>query len=155
MGCTVRWLITKRMTTWIRNMVLTWPGETISWKEVCAVVTKEYPAGHWRRQTLSRNKDIQAAFESTKRRLHLQADGRRTNGKAPRRAPSDGANSGTWDYHLDEIAKLHGRIAGLEKTIAGLERQFVRWQANADKEGLTLQKLDAPIPRADLGWVDK
>jgi hypothetical protein len=142
---------------WLRETILAWPGPTITWEAVREALAKKYPTAVWKRQSLARHPTLQKAFESTKRRLLTEREERKEKallaaGKSKRKSRP---KTGTDEFFQDRIAFLETRVDQLEKENAGLKQRFFRWQRNATRAGLPLERLDRDIPQIDRGQADE
>ena len=110
-----------------------WSGK-LGWESLCDAVA---PAIGTRptRQTLSAQRRIKAAFGDKKERLKGDLQETKT--------PPSLAIAGQRIKRLDE------ENARLKKENSRLLEQYVVWQYNAYRHGLTDEKLNAPLPVID------
>ena len=154
---TPRFRISRSIRKWIRDTILAWPENTITWEAVRDVVRKKYPDAVWKRQTLAKNDELQKAFQDTKRRLLRQREEAATKESTTsgKTAKPPRPKSGTDNFYQVRIAFLETRVRELETENTGLKEQFVRWQRNAFIAGMTMQQLDRPLLPIDRGQADE
>lgn len=116
----------------IVSLVNTWPeGTQLTWEALGTLVVRDLglrPA----RSTLSRNKEIAVAYRT--RKGHLR----------------EGLDTPAFDrFPTKRLERLTAENAQLKCQVQLLEEQFVRWQYNARKHGMTRAQLDARMPFAD------
>ena len=104
------------------------PHTRITWEALGTRVARNLGI-HPARSTLSRNKEIAVAYRT--RKTHLRA--------GPDTSVSD-------RFPTKRLKRLSAENAQLKRQLQLLEEQFVRWQYNARKHGLTRAQLDAPMP---------
>lgn len=122
----------------IIKLILNWKGGRLTWDAICdscQPLVGKRPT----RQSLSKNSDIVAAYESVKA---IQKAGPQL------RQPTS-------------LQVAAGRIAGLESQNQRLreenrllKQQFVLWQYNAYRRGLREHELNQPLPLIDRGRED-
>lgn len=119
----------------IINLIRGWPDETVSWEGVCQAcepVLQYVPT----RQGLSAHQAIQDAFKARKAGLKVTAPA-----KMP--LPSSLAVAG------QRISYLNATAAELRLKNDRLSEQLMVWLYNARARGLTIEQLNAPLPRID------
>lgn len=131
--------LSKRNIETIVNHILGWGDEKLTWE---AVVEEIEPLIGFKttRQTLYKKKDIRVAFKSRKSGIRQKGTGK------PK--PSN------LNVAADRIARLKSENKMLSLKNAELLEQFVRWQYNAYKYGLTEKKLNEPMPEIDRERTD-
>lgn len=114
------------------SLIDTWPdGSALTWEALRDRVERRLfirPS----RQTLHRQDHIRIAYRSRKDALRAGAGADR-----PRRV----ANA--------RLNRLDAEVARLERELGAAYERLARWQYHAYKHGLTMQQLDAPMPRVD------
>jgi hypothetical protein len=153
----IRVVIAGEPKKWLRQTILAWPGPTIEWEDVRAALQKKYPTATWKRQSLYRHPVLRNAFRSAKLRLLTEREERNEKalieaGKATRKSRP---KAGTDEFFQDRIAFLEAHVDRLEKENAGLKQRFVRWQRNAARHGLPMERLDRDIAQIDRGQADE
>ena len=118
--------------TSIVSLINTWPeGTRVTWDELGTRIERKLgirPA----RSTLSRNKEIAAAYRT--RKAHLR----------------EGLDSPVLDrFPTKRLKRKTAEVAQLERQVQLFEEQFARWQYNARKYGITKAQLDALMPFVD------
>lgn len=132
--------ITKREKQIIIDTIIGWSDSSITWEEVCdecQTILNHRPS----RQTLSYHKEIIEAFKSKKNGIK--------NGKNMLKKPS------SLSIAADTIFRLESDCYRLEQENKALKQQFVFWQFNAYKYGITEQQLNEPLPPVDRGRTDR
>lgn len=122
----------------IVHLILNWKGEKLTWDvicESCQPLIGKRPT----RQSLSKNPDIVAAYESLKEA--------QKNSPALRQPTSLGIAAG-------RIASLERQNERLKEENRRLKQQFVVWQYNAYRRGLKEHDLNQPLPLIDRGRDD-
>jgi hypothetical protein len=124
----------------IVEVIRAWPSDKITWEMICehvAGVIGNRPT----RQTLNAHFQIKAAFAAKKGGLKIHG---------PRTAmPSSLAVA------AQRIARQRSEIDELQTRNARLLEQFVKWQYNAYKRGMTEDQLNQPLPRIDRERTDR
>jgi len=126
--------LSKRDVEAVVNHILGWGDEKLTWNAVLDSI--ESLIGYKpTRQTLYANQDIRDAFKSRKTGI--------------RQKGIDKPKPSNLNVAADRIAHLRAENDMLKKKNAALLEQFVKWQYNAYKYGLTEQKLNEPLPMID------
>jgi hypothetical protein len=115
------------------DLIDAWPGK-LSWDGLCekgAEVLGFRPT----RQTLSAHQAVKAAYDAKK--LHVKT------GLMPSKRPESLAIA------EQRIRKLESEVARLNFENERLIEQFIRWQYNAQKRGISKALLDDPLPVID------
>ncbi len=115
------------------NGRLTWPALIRAIQEAKGI---EYA-----RQTLHNNGSIRSAY------LAYQEQRRSHAPKAP--STSSRRSNKDSESESERVARLNHLIAQLTKERDLLLERFARWAYNASSRGLTVDILDAPLPRID------
>lgn len=115
-----------------------WQGR-LTWDSLCEASSKQV-GKRPTRQSLNAHKQIKQAFADKKERLKgdLQEI----------KAPPSLAIAG------QRIKRLEEENARIKKESSRLLEQYVVWQYNAYRHGLTEEKLNAPLPRIDRERTD-
>ncbi len=152
-----RFVITAAIRDWIRAKILAWKDPVIRWDAVREVVRKKYPKAVWKRQSLAKFPELQQAFNDTKRRLLREREERQAGAKVRAGRPAKRAKEkpGTDGFAQERIAYLEGRVRDLEVENTRLKQRFVRWQRNANRAGISLEKLDRELLGIDRGQADE
>jgi hypothetical protein len=108
--------------------------EKLRWETLCDEASKLI-GSRPTRQTLDAHAKIKNAYLS--RKAHLK------NGLLPTKRPA------SLDIAAQRIRRLEGENSRLKDENDRLLEQFVRWQYNAYKHGMSKAKLDAPLPPID------
>lgn len=120
----------------VERLLKGWRG-SLSWDALCEACYKEIGRSP-SRQTLARVTKISIAYKTTKERLREEKDG-------------DGAAAPpTMTLALQRIARLEAENAQLKAENDALLEQFVTWQYNAYKAGLSIDQLSQSLPPTDL-----
>lgn len=118
----------------IINIINGWKGRKLTWDGICeaseAVVGKK-PT----RQSLCCNDSIKEAYAAKKKGVMI---------RGPRISLPSNLN-----VAAERINKLQNEIDSLKAKNNALLEQFVRWQYNAYKYGLTKHQLNQPLSRID------
>jgi len=109
--------------------------EKFTWDSLCALAVKRYSIAATR-QTLQGYSRIKAAFKDRKEDI-------RANGKRKAKIPP------SLNIAAKRIATLEAENSRLKKEQERLLGQFVVWQYNAYANGLTMDKLNNPLPKKD------
>lgn len=126
--------LSKRDVEAVVNHILGWGDEKLTWNAVLDSI--ESLIGYKpTRQTLYANQDIRVAFKSRKAGIRQQG--------------IDKPKPSNLNVAADRIAHLKAENDMLKKKNAALLEQFVKWQYNAYKYGLTEAKLNEPMPEID------
>lgn len=92
--------------------------------------------GHiYTRQALDRHERISNAFKLTKERVRQSPE------QAKRLSPTQK------EKRLADYDRLEAEVARLNSENEGLLQQFVVWFYNATQHGLSIEQLNAPLPR--------
>jgi len=126
--------LSKRNIESIVNHILGWGDEKITWDMVLDEIE---PLIGFRpaRQTLYANSHIRDAFKS--RKIGIRQRGQ------------DKPRPSNLNVAADRIAFLRAENDMLKQKNSALLEQFVRWQYNAYKYGVTEVKLNEPLPMID------
>lgn len=116
----------------ICTLVATWPLPTITWDALTHEVKLRLGV-LWSRQALQKHPSIRSAFQQKKR--------------SPVRQRMK-------DLELAALQRLRNRIQELEATLGRYEERFACHIFNARRGGLSLQDLEAPLPRVGRGQSD-
>lgn len=132
--------LSKRDVETVVNHILGWGDEKLTW---VAVLDAIEPLIGFRptRQTLYANQDIRDAFISRKTGIKQRVQ--------------DKPKPSNLNVAADRIAHLRAENDMLKQRNAALMEQFVRWQYNAYKYGLTETKLNEALPEIDRERTDK
>lgn len=126
--------LTKQDIKSIINLIIGWSDNKLTWDTICSASEKiihKKPT----RQSLSTNIEIKSAYNSRKKAI------RETGVINPK--PSN------LNIAAQRIAHLQVENDLLKKRNAALLEQFVIWQYNAYKHGLSEQQLNVPLPIID------
>jgi len=104
-----------------------------TWDNLCKLALKRYSISS-ARQTLEKYSRIKSAFNDKKENL-------RVNGKRKEKIPA------SLSIAAKRIANLEAENERLKKEQERLLTQFVVWQYNADAHGLSMDKLNHPLPK--------
>lgn len=117
-----------------------WAGK-LTWKTFIALLAVE--VGHaYSKTALCKHKDISKAFDQAKKRLRKEAEEIGEGGS--------GASSAL--AHLRQLLEQKERALLEEREARQLQNeQFLRWQFNAERHGLTYAKLNAALPNPKSG----
>lgn len=126
--------LTKQDVEAIVNLILGWGEEKLSWEAVCEA-SEPLVGKKPTRQSLNNNQSIRDAFTARKSGI------RQLGIHKPK--PSN------LNVAADRISHLRAENDMLKKKNAALLEQFVRWQYNAYKYGMTEAKLNEPMPTID------
>jgi predicted nuclease with TOPRIM domain len=116
-----------------------WEGK-LTWEALCeagAQLIGSRPT----RQTLNAHEEIKKAYKNRKSHLGLN--------HVPSRRPA------SLSIAEQRIRRLEGENSRLREENDRLLEQFIRWQYNTYKHGLTKEKLDAPLPLIDRDSSEK
>lgn len=116
-----------------------WEGK-LTWEALCEAGAKLI-GSRPTRQTLNANEKIKNAYKGRKAHLNM--------GYIPSRRPA------SLSIAEQRISRLEGENSRLREENDRLLEQFIRWQYNAYKHGLTKEKLDAPLPLIDRDSSEK
>lgn len=116
-----------------------WEGK-LTWETLCDEAAK-FIGSRPTRQTLNAHERIKNAYLS--RKMHLKA------GLIPSKRPA------SLDIAAQRIRRLEGENSRLKEENDRLLEQFVRWQYNAYKHGMSKAKLDAPLPPIERDSSEK
>lgn len=131
-------LTSKDIDTLLR-LLDAWDGK-LTWEILCdegAKLIGSRPT----RQTLNAHESIKNAYLS--RKAHLKT------GLVQCKRPA------SLDIAAQRIRRLEGENSRLKEENDRLLEQFVRWQYNAYKHGMSKAKLDAPLPSIDRDSSEK
>lgn len=115
----------------IINTIVLWDDDKITWGEICSAVEPligKKPT----RQSLNMNKDIVEAYRSRKK-------GIRATGNILRKPAN-------LKIAAARIANLEKQIYHLEEQNKNLKEQFVKWQYNDYKFGVSENQLNPDLP---------
>lgn len=110
-----------------------WDGK-LGWEALCDAV-ESVIRFRPTRQTLSSHERIKSAYDSQKERLK--------SGFVSTKRPA------SLSIAEQRIRRLEAENSRLERENERLLERFMRWQYNAHKFGVPLEKLDAPLPAVD------
>jgi hypothetical protein len=116
-----------------------WDGK-LTWEGLCEEGAKLI-GSHPTRQTLNAHERIKNAYLG--RKANLKA------GYIPSKRPA------SLSIAEQRIRRLEGENGRLKEENERLLEQFVRWQYNAYKHGMSQEKLDAPLPQIDRDSSEK
>lgn len=126
--------LSKRDIETVVNHILGWGDEKLTWNTVLDSI--ESLIGYKpTRQTLYANQDIRDAFKSKKSGI--------------RQKGIDKPKPSNLNVAADRIAQLRAENEMLKQKNTALLEQFVIWQYNAYKYGMTEAKLNEPLPMID------
>jgi hypothetical protein len=124
----------------IVDLIRNWSGTKLTWDRICDETEKLFGTRPTR-QALFAHSKIKNAYLGRKKRLRLSE-----GGNAP--VPSSLAYAGL------RIARLKAENDELRETNARFQEQFVKWQYNAYKYGVSKEKLNEELPRIDRERTD-
>jgi hypothetical protein len=152
-----RFVITPSIREWIRNKILAWKEPTITWDAVRDAVRKKYPKAVWKRQSIAKFEELQKAFDDTKRRLLREREDRQAKERAAvgKSAKPAKPKSGTEEYLAQRVQVLEERLEKVEAENRALKQRFVRWQRNASRAGIPIERLDRELLQIDRGQADE
>jgi hypothetical protein len=130
--------LTTKNIEYIVNVIRGWSEEKLTWEGVCERVALTLDSSP-NRQTLFKHKPIREAFVAKKKGLKI-------NPRLP--APS------SLSVAAKTIARLRAEISELKLQNSAQDEQFLIWQYNAYKYGLTETKLNEPLPQIDRERTD-
>lgn len=110
-----------------------WEGK-LTWESLCDEASKLI-GSRPTRQTLNAHERVKSAYLS--RKVHMKT------GLIPSKRPA------SLDIAAQRIRRLEGENNRLKDENDRILEQFVRWQYNAYKHGMSKVKLDAPLPPID------
>lgn len=120
-------------------LIDTWEGK-LTWEALCEEGAKLI-GSRPTRQTLNAHERIKTAFLG--RKAHLK------DGYIPSKRPA------SLSIAEQRIHRLEGENARLQAENDRLLEQFVRWQYNAYKHGMSKDKLDASLPQINRDSSEK
>jgi hypothetical protein len=123
----------------IVTLIDSWEGK-LGWESLCDEVMKVI-GFRPTRQTLSSHTKIKSAFDDQKERLK--------SGFVSTSRPA------SLSIAEQRIRRLEAENNRLERENVRLLECFMRWQYNAHKFGVSLDKLDAPLPAVDRQSSEK
>lgn len=126
--------LTKRDIEAIINIIHANNGDKITWESICEQ-SEEVIGKKPTRQSLYSNKAVREAYKSKKATLKLRG--------ATKPKPSNLTAA------ADRIVRLQSENEMLKRRNDNLLEQFVVWQYNAYKHGLSEEQLNMPLPRID------
>ena len=126
--------LTKNDVEAIVNLILGWGEEKLTWEAICEAV-EPLVGKKPTRQSLCANTMIKDAYSARKLGLRQRA--------VAKPKPSN------LNVAADRIAHLNAENDMLKKKNASLLEQFVKWQYNAYKYGLTESMLNEGLPNID------
>ena len=128
--------LSDEMVREVAVMIREWPGNSITWSEICEAVAGHY-GHHFSRQALEARPPIKNAYLEKGKELGNGGQGTRTTNKQV-------------DYNLqvaqDKIARLEREKQELRDTINSYHQVFVRHEYNAFRLGFEIEALNAAIP---------
>lgn len=125
--------LTRRDIEILVNIVDVWEGK-LSWDALCDAAVPLI-GGRPTRQTLSSHGQVKAAFVHKKEQ--------QKNGFVASKRPA------SLSIAEQRIKRLENENDRLRAESSRLLEQFLRWQYNAYKHGMSKDKLDAPLPDID------
>lgn len=125
--------LTRRDIEILVNLIDVWEGK-LGWDALCDVAAPLI-GGRPSRQTLSAHDPVKVAFGHKKQQQKTGV----VAGKRP-------ASLGIAEQRIKRLENENDR---LRADSSRLLEQFLRWQYNAYKHGLSKDKLDAPLPTID------
>ncbi|ATX80169.1 hypothetical protein Ga0123461_1756 [Mariprofundus aestuarium] len=118
----------------IVSLIDQWNDEVkFTWDNLCGLALKRYSITATR-QTLQSYSRIKSAYGEKKKDL-------RDNGKRKEKIPP------SLKIAARRIATLEAENSRLKKEQEGLLAQFVVWQYNAYAHGISMEKLNNPLPK--------
>lgn len=114
------------------------PQEKLTWDRLCEAIEQQLeliPSPT--RQTLQKYVRIKNAFDLGKKSPAARRNASKNRDKFP---PS-------LKIAQDRINKLEAKVNRLEKENSMLLEQFVTWQYNGYKYGVSIEKLNEPLPK--------
>lgn len=124
--------LTERDIGLVVGLIDGWDGK-LTWDMLCEAAAKTLESRPTR-QTLNSHRRIKAAFSSKKDLLRSGVESKRP---------------ASLDIAGQRIKRLEHENNRLKAENATLIEQFIRWQYNAYKRGITKQVLEAPMPFID------
>ncbi|MEI4523831.1 hypothetical protein [Pseudomonas sp. CCNWLW23] len=125
--------LTRRDIEILVNIIDVWEGK-LSWDALCDAVAPLI-GGRPTRQTLSSHGQVKTAFSHKKEQQKTGI----VAGKRP----------ASLSIAEQRIKRLENENDRLRAESSRLLEQFIRWQYNAYKHGLSKDKLDAPLPNIE------
>ena len=125
--------LTRRDIEILVNIIDAWEGK-LSWDALCDAVAPLI-GGRPTRQTLSSHGQVKTAFSHKKEQQKTGI----VAGKRP----------ASLSIAEQRIKRLENENDRLRAESSRLLEQFIRWQYNAYKHGLSKDKLDAPLPNIE------
>ena len=125
--------LTRRDIEVLVNIIDVWEGK-LSWDALCDAA-EPLIGGRPTRQTLSSHDQVKTAFSHKKEQ-------QKTGFVAGKRPAS-------LSIAEQRIKRLENENDRLRAESSRLLEQFIRWQYNAYKHGLSKDKLDAPLPNIE------
>lgn len=123
----------------LTDLIDAWQGK-LTWDGLCDRAGEVF-GFRPTRQTLNTHQAVKSAFDSKK--SHIKA------GPMPSRRPS------SLSFAEQKIRKLESTVERLKFENARLIEQFIRWQYNAQKRGITKAMLDEHLPVIDRDSSEK
>jgi hypothetical protein len=123
----------------IANLIRDWSKEKLTWNNLCRKCEELFGVTATR-QTLFAHRKIREAYSARKR--HISRNGVRTP------APSSLA------FAAGRLARQEALIEELQEKNSRLLEQFVKWQYNAYKRGISIDELNDALPRIDRERTD-
>jgi hypothetical protein len=123
----------------IANLIRDWSKDKLTWNNLCRKC-KELFGVTATRQTLFAHKTIREAYSARKR--YISRDGVRT----PK--PSSLA------FAARRLARQEALIEELQERNDRLLEQFIKWEYNTYKRGISIDELNEELPRIDRERTD-
>ena len=123
----------------IANLIRDWSKDKLTWGNLCRKCEELFGVTATR-QTLFAHKKIREAYSARKR--HISRDGVRTP------MPSSLA------FAAGRLARQQALIEELQERNDRLLEQFVKWEYNAYKRGISIDELNEELPRIDRERTD-
>lgn len=120
----------------IVRLLMGWKG-ALSWNALSSACEREIGRGP-SRQTLAGATRIALAFKTTKNRLKEE------------KAGGGATMPDSMSIALQRISRLEAENAQIKAENRALLEQFVTWQYNAYKAGLSIDRLNQGLPEIDL-----
>jgi len=127
--------LTPELIEQIVEIINNWSGK-FTWPLIVAAVERDL-GWKYTRQTLAKNDDIKDAFLVKKEQL--SGDGFEPIYYTPREMKKA----------LDQLGRLKAENKVLKDKLKAQSAQLMQWSYNAAIEGITEDKLDAPLPSVD------
>ena len=123
----------------IVNLIRGWGNAKLTWPSICEAA-ESLVGKKPTRQSLCRNESIRDAYKTKKKNL------KESGVRRPRPASLEAAGQ--------RIANLESLALELKEENRRYKQQYVIWQYNAYKYGLTEEQLNEPLPMIDRERTD-